>query len=207
MIFARVGIGLSSLQILKELMQLKTQVTVHHSSQAFLWQWEWIWTKTFRQKIRNDSDTSFQAFSEIRIQCFYMPTLDVSNFCYNTVNKQPCVLKMISWEKKKNPIRLSSVVIPNLFARFLLLLLLLLLLQTSNRPHSFSCSPLALFAQGMAYFRDLTNAIDWLLAIFALIFLTSNEASHWSTSGDYEWQLGVLAIFLSWFNLMLFLRR
>ncbi|OQV12510.1 Transient receptor potential cation channel subfamily A member 1 [Hypsibius exemplaris] len=62
-----------------------------------------------------------------------------------------------------------------------------------------------LYHQRWLYFRDFTNYLEWFLYISATEFALGgcNLIISWET----RWQLGACAIFIAWFNFMLYLQR
>ena len=62
------------------------------------------------------------------------------------------------------------------------------------------CFPL----QRLSYFADLTNLLEWVLYVTSAVFIGpffAGQAELW------QWQCGAVAVFLAWFNLLLFLQR
>ena len=58
--------------------------------------------------------------------------------------------------------------------------------------------------QKLAYFLDLTNLLEWVLYVTSAVFIGpffAGQAEQW------QWQCGAVAVFLAWFNLLLFLQR
>ncbi|XP_048113607.1 transient receptor potential cation channel subfamily A member 1a [Alosa alosa] len=61
-----------------------------------------------------------------------------------------------------------------------------------------------IYQQRTGYLRDVTNALDWLSAITSVVFvvtLLQDMRTAW------HWQIGALAVFYNWMNLLLYLRR
>lgn len=56
----------------------------------------------------------------------------------------------------------------------------------------------------MNYFKDATNPMDWLAAVFSLLFIVP---LFFNASGSLHWQAGAFAIFVSWVNFLLYLQR
>ncbi|XP_032235182.2 transient receptor potential cation channel subfamily A member 1 isoform X2 [Nematostella vectensis] len=70
--------------------------------------------------------------------------------------------------------------------------------------------------QGRGYFKESSNIADWLLIVFTLLYLApyflSAEQLESITGdarngGQYFWSFGLVSIFFTYFNLVLFLRR
>ncbi|CAG5121392.1 unnamed protein product [Candidula unifasciata] len=58
--------------------------------------------------------------------------------------------------------------------------------------------------QKVRYFRDTNNALEWVLYITSLMFVVPflfNVSLHW------QWEAGAIAVFLSWFDCLVFLQR
>ncbi|CAH1773894.1 unnamed protein product [Owenia fusiformis] len=61
-----------------------------------------------------------------------------------------------------------------------------------------------MFQQGFKYFIDVTNYIEWILYTTSAVFVVPSLlgfSTHW------QWECGAIAIFLAWFNFLLFLQR
>ena len=56
------------------------------------------------------------------------------------------------------------------------------------------------------YFRKIENYIEVLAYILSIIFVIRYGANCWCPT-NLQWQLGALGVFLSWINLILFLKR
>jgi len=56
----------------------------------------------------------------------------------------------------------------------------------------------------MKYVRDPNNRVEWVLYISTAIFIGPFLVS---SSNSYQWQFGAVAIYLAWFNYLLFFRR
>ncbi len=54
------------------------------------------------------------------------------------------------------------------------------------------------------YLTDWTNYVDITLFIFSIMFVSS--FSNCSCPSTWQWQLGSVAVFLAWINLLLYLR-
>ncbi len=59
--------------------------------------------------------------------------------------------------------------------------------------------------QRMSYFRDIVNYAEWALYFTTGVFvLPMLFAGHLCI---YQWQCGAIAVFMAWFNLLLYLQR
>ncbi|WAR23312.1 TRPA1-like protein [Mya arenaria] len=61
-----------------------------------------------------------------------------------------------------------------------------------------------MFQQKKKYFADMTNLLEWILYFTTLLYISpfiSNSDVSW------QWAAGAIAVFLAWFNCLLFLRR
>lgn len=61
-----------------------------------------------------------------------------------------------------------------------------------------------IFQQRARYFQDLTNLLEWVLYISVMLYITPFlcfEPMNW------QWETGAIAVFLAWFNCLLFLQR
>ncbi|XP_071965136.1 transient receptor potential cation channel subfamily A member 1-like isoform X2 [Antedon mediterranea] len=54
------------------------------------------------------------------------------------------------------------------------------------------------------YFREVTNAVEWILYISSMLFVAPFLGGY---STHYQWSCGAIAIFLAWFNFLLYLQR
>ncbi|XP_046584651.1 transient receptor potential cation channel subfamily A member 1-like [Haliotis rubra] len=54
------------------------------------------------------------------------------------------------------------------------------------------------------YFTDCQNVLEWLLYVLTLVFV-SPFLAHYST--HWQWEVGAFAVFLAWFNCLVFLQR
>ncbi|KAL5022254.1 hypothetical protein ScPMuIL_001409 [Solemya velum] len=63
---------------------------------------------------------------------------------------------------------------------------------------------LQIVQQKKKYFLDLTNALEWVLYITTVVFIAPFL---FGMSCHFQWEAGALAVFLAWFNCLLFLRR
>ncbi|KAL5022245.1 hypothetical protein ScPMuIL_001400 [Solemya velum] len=63
---------------------------------------------------------------------------------------------------------------------------------------------LQIVQQKKKYFLDLTNALEWVLYITTVVFIAPFL---FGMSSHLQWEAGALAVFLAWFNCLLFLRR
>ncbi|CAH1255376.1 TRPA1 [Branchiostoma lanceolatum] len=63
--------------------------------------------------------------------------------------------------------------------------------------------------QKQKYFRDVTNLLEWCLYIATLVFIIPflTDACEREDIVRLQWQMGAVAVFLAWFNLMLYLQR
>jgi len=60
------------------------------------------------------------------------------------------------------------------------------------------------FFQKTTYFMDVTNLIEWTLYVSGILFTTpflTGYPLHW------QFEIGSIAIFLAWFNLLVFLQK
>lgn len=65
----------------------------------------------------------------------------------------------------------------------------------------FSCH-----TQGQAYANELLDSLlEWSLYILTLCFVWPGRLGE--QPNDWQWQCGALAVFLAWFNLVLFVQR
>ncbi|GFR58678.1 transient receptor potential cation channel subfamily A member 1-like [Elysia marginata] len=63
---------------------------------------------------------------------------------------------------------------------------------------------LQIINQRKKYFKDFGNAVEWSLYVSSLLFAVPficGYSMHW------QWEIGALAIFLAWFNALVFLQR
>ncbi|XP_052283272.1 transient receptor potential cation channel subfamily A member 1-like [Dreissena polymorpha] len=58
--------------------------------------------------------------------------------------------------------------------------------------------------QKKKYFKDMTNFLEWILYSTTLVYIAPFVMSH---AMYWQWQAGAIAVFLAWFNCLLFLRR
>ncbi|XP_052283274.1 transient receptor potential cation channel subfamily A member 1-like isoform X2 [Dreissena polymorpha] len=58
--------------------------------------------------------------------------------------------------------------------------------------------------QKKKYFKDMTNLLEWILYTTTLVYIAPFVMSH---AMYWQWQAGAIAVFLAWFNCLLFLRR
>ncbi|KAH9488093.1 Transient receptor putative cation channel sub A member 1 [Bulinus truncatus] len=61
-----------------------------------------------------------------------------------------------------------------------------------------------MYAMKRPYFADIGNAFEWFLYVTSVIFVVPfflNKSFHW------QWEAGALAVFLAWFNCLVFLQR
>ena len=56
------------------------------------------------------------------------------------------------------------------------------------------------------YFQKIENYIEVLAYILSIIFVIHFGTNCWCPA-NWQWQLGALAVFLAWINLILFLKR
>ncbi|XP_078619964.1 transient receptor potential cation channel subfamily A member 1-like [Branchiostoma floridae x Branchiostoma japonicum] len=63
--------------------------------------------------------------------------------------------------------------------------------------------------QKQKYFRDVTNLLEWCLYVATLVFIVPflTDACEREDIVRLQWQMGAVAVFLAWFNLMLYLQR
>ncbi|KAG9347942.1 hypothetical protein JZ751_003959, partial [Albula glossodonta] len=54
------------------------------------------------------------------------------------------------------------------------------------------------------YFRDIANGLDWATAISSIMFVVPLLLN---SDGTWHWQAGAYAVFVSWFNFLLYLQR
>ena len=62
------------------------------------------------------------------------------------------------------------------------------------------------FRQGYRYFPKYENYIEVVAYISAVIFVSHFGSNCWCPT-NWQWQLGAIAVFLAWINLILFLKR
>ena len=62
------------------------------------------------------------------------------------------------------------------------------------------------FRQGYRYFLKYENYIEVVAYISAIIFVSHFGSNCWCPT-NWQWQLGAIAVFLAWINLILFLKR
>ena len=60
--------------------------------------------------------------------------------------------------------------------------------------------------QGYRYFLKLENYIELLVYMSSVIFISHFGTNCWCPT-NWQWQLGAIAVFLAWINLILFLKR
>ncbi|GFO25172.1 transient receptor potential cation channel subfamily a member 1 [Plakobranchus ocellatus] len=63
---------------------------------------------------------------------------------------------------------------------------------------------LQIITQKRKYFQDFGNAVEWSLYVSSLLFVVpflGGFSCHW------QWEIGAIAVFLSWFNALVFLQR
>lgn len=63
---------------------------------------------------------------------------------------------------------------------------------------------ISIFLQRARYFADVNNALEWALYITSLLFAIPflfQESAYW------QWETGAIAVFLAWFNCLVFLQR
>lgn len=58
--------------------------------------------------------------------------------------------------------------------------------------------------QRVKYFLDLINYLEWILYVSTVFFVLPFLCS---TTPIWQWIAGAIAVFLAWFNCLLFLRR
>ncbi|KAI8501666.1 Transient receptor putative cation channel sub A member 1 [Branchiostoma belcheri] len=63
--------------------------------------------------------------------------------------------------------------------------------------------------QRQKYFSDVTNLLEWCLYVATLVFIVPflTDACEREDIVRLQWQMGAVAVFLAWFNLMLYLQR
>ncbi|XP_045160098.2 transient receptor potential cation channel subfamily A member 1-like isoform X2 [Mercenaria mercenaria] len=61
-----------------------------------------------------------------------------------------------------------------------------------------------LIQQRKKYLQDLTNAIEWVLYGSAVIYIAPFIGN---TTVSWQWEAGAIAVFLAWFNCLLYLQR
>ena len=54
------------------------------------------------------------------------------------------------------------------------------------------------------YFQDITNLWEWVLYITSAVFIGPFVVGKTSSA---QWQCAAIAVFLAWFNLLIFLQR
>ena len=62
-----------------------------------------------------------------------------------------------------------------------------------------------LFTNGFWYLKDWTNYLDIVL-YFCCILFVSSAANNCACPMKWQWQIGCIAVFLAWINLLIFLR-
>ena len=61
------------------------------------------------------------------------------------------------------------------------------------------------YTNGCWYFKDWTNYLDAVLYISCIIFITS-ATRNCACPTKWQWQIGCVAVFLAWIDLLTFLR-
>uniref|UniRef100_A0A915HU38 Uncharacterized protein n=1 Tax=Romanomermis culicivorax TaxID=13658 RepID=A0A915HU38_ROMCU len=61
-----------------------------------------------------------------------------------------------------------------------------------------------MYCNGRAYFSDLVNYVEWGLYVSAIIFCAPLFSSQ--PTVQFNWAIGSLALFLTWFNILFFLQ-
>ena len=56
------------------------------------------------------------------------------------------------------------------------------------------------------YLLNVENYIEWLTYGFSIVFVSQFGSNCWCPT-NWQWQLGAIAVFLAWINLILFLKR
>lgn len=56
----------------------------------------------------------------------------------------------------------------------------------------------------MKYLTDFTNLIEWMLYTSSAIFVMPSLFGYFM---HFQWESGAVAVFLAWFNLLLYLQR
>ena len=56
------------------------------------------------------------------------------------------------------------------------------------------------------YLLNVENYIEWLTYGFSVVFVSHFGSNCWCPT-NWQWQLGAIAVFLAWINLILFLKR
>lgn len=64
--------------------------------------------------------------------------------------------------------------------------------------------PLNFYFQRSKYFLDMTNYLEWVLYVSTMLYILPFLTR---TNHVWQWQAGAIAVFLAWFNCLLFLRR
>lgn len=62
-----------------------------------------------------------------------------------------------------------------------------------------------MYQQGVSYALDLVNYAEWTLYATSLAFVLPMVLT--GMLHPYQWQCGAVAVFLAWFNLLLYLQR
>ena len=62
-----------------------------------------------------------------------------------------------------------------------------------------------MYQQRLAYFGDAVNLAEWALYVTAGIFIM--PMLFFGHLSALQWQCGAVAVFLAWFNLLLYLQR
>ncbi|OQV12509.1 Transient receptor potential cation channel subfamily A member 1 [Hypsibius exemplaris] len=113
----------------------------------------------------------------------------VSNDTFDS--EDPRIDKWLGKEVEKSQLQLAVVILVCIFTHFNMIKELV-----------------QLYHQRWNYFSDCTNYIEWFLYITATLFALGG-CSHLGVDLDWQtrWQLGAGAIFIAWFNFMLYLQR
>ncbi|XP_033126136.1 transient receptor potential cation channel subfamily A member 1-like [Anneissia japonica] len=154
-----------------------------------------------------------------------MPLLPLNKMVeFNRINclSHPVCLHFLSmkWASYGRPVYMINIFIYAIFLMFLTGFVVEAPHKNTNGNHIYPTSTadvITVFAavnmvkeiiqmsyQREKYFREATNAIEWILYISSMIFVAPFLVHN---SSHYQWSCGAVAIFLAWFNFLLYLQR
>lgn len=72
-------------------------------------------------------------------------------------------------------------------------------------PFSIAFSTFFFLFQKSEYFSCLSQSMEWLLYILSLVFIC--PFVFMQKSVDNQWDIGIMTVFIAWFNCLLYLQR
>ncbi|CAL8311470.1 unnamed protein product [Merluccius merluccius] len=131
----------------------------------------------------------------------------VLNMCLYLMGQLPLTYLTLALRPSVNttaPGQLDVVMVPISFSEQSVFLSLCMVMVVVMNFYGIGKEVVQISQQRWNYFKDSSNQIDWLVAIFSLSFVIPLALN---VEGSLHWQAGALAVFHSWVCFLLYLQR